>query len=973
PDEIVEAGLAVRTRGKGGGGGRGDADGDGEEGRDEFDVSDLMDRFRGRLIVPILDERGEHVIALGGRYLEPSAAADDEGVGDESQKKPPKRTYAPAKYINSPESPAFAKKEVLFNRRNAERAVEEARDRPSRPDAAAAPSKGKPSPPAPAVVVVEGYFDAIALSNAGVTNVVASMGTALTMEQLKIAAEMGGRIVLCMDADDAGTNAVERLCASNILPRIPQLNQNELYVATLSSSPSIGLAGNHEGVGLAKDPSDYIDIAGGGAKAGEKFRTDVLDKAVPWDEWYLDRILSRHSYDPQDADERGGFAAICDEVSTFLAEAFASPAERTRRAHRIAGRLAKMIIAEDDNEDDASASSSSSFGMLRVQLESDILNMSSRKASVREGIERRIERTDGTPGERDVASRMTALSSGDGGHASDDALGWNATKKGSLARVATGARREPRERDRRRSSVNPASSFGRARRAVRAARSPKGRRTQPREERHLVPHFHGFTFKHQSDREWLGLTMEKSMHLGEPSPSVEQHDRLRAETAMFKNGRTSTRRSREKDVVYFNSNRYLGQQYLSAEAVRSGYQLGNDRPLVDESIAEFMDRKLFESADPDRVILQAESRLLHALAKFPQARSTMRTVYSSSTFGPSSMHWTSEEREWLFLCLTGSPEIDSPLSVELLDGGTPSQLRSCLERRQDCPENAFGRGAIELSNDHTASSRHREDSLEILSESLGSGENFDHNPDKQSENLGDNPRVDVVGIGEEYELDSFHQITSPQSKTEQELESEATEGCHMNGLLDEYFLDTEIFPSVTSNDIARETRAALTVQETVAALLRATAMKRFSIAKSRLAEIANEIDRRDATNEEGSSDEDHVTGNGYSDLSSEELNSLFQEVGSEAVEAQKSLYESERSSDRVNSHLLDYSMTSGVQYKTSQAQLERLDKMMEDHVASLPEDSHRPATPGNDGTYVFGTDEHDGAIDPMFGGERPRS
>jgi hypothetical protein len=94
-------------------------------------------------------------------------------------------------------------------------------------------------------------------------------------------------------------------------------------------------------------------------------------------------------------------------------------------------------------------------------------------------------------------------------------------------------------------------------------------------------------------------------------------------------------------------------------------------------------------------------------------------------------------------------------------------------------------------------------------------------------------------------------------------------------------------------------------------------------------------------------------------------------VGSEVVSAQKSLYEAERSCDRVNSHLLDCSVSTGVQYKLSQASVERLNKMMDDHIADLPEDTHRPDTPGDDASYVFGNDEFDENVNSQYGGKRP--
>lgn len=158
----------------------------------------------------------------------------------------------------------------------------------------------------------------------------------------------------------------------------------------------------------------------------------------------------------------------------------------------------------------------------------------------------------------------------------------------------------------------------------------------------------------------------------------------------------------------------------------------------------------------------------------------------------------------------------------------------------------------------------------------------------------------------------------------------------------------------------------MTVQETVATLLRATAMKRFAIAKSKLTRIVTEMDRRESGD---ATSVNLAASNDFSDLSPDELQELFLKVGHDVVDAQRSLYESERSTDRVNSHLLDYSVTNGVQYKLSQAKLERLDRMMDEFINSLPEDTHRPDSPGNDGSYEFGSDQYDDNIDPSFGGK----
>ena len=63
---------------------------------------------------------------------------------------------------------------------------------------------------------------------------------------------------------------------------------------------------------------------------------------------------------------------------------------------------------------------------------------------------------------------------------------------------------------------------------------------------------------------------------------------------------------KKDNAVYFNSNWYLGQQYLSADAMRLGYTLDeNDVTTPNESIVDFTERKIFEHGDPDRLIPQA--------------------------------------------------------------------------------------------------------------------------------------------------------------------------------------------------------------------------------------------------------------------------------------------------------------------------------------------------------------------------------
>jgi DNA primase len=129
------------------------------------------DRFRDRIIFPIRDRRGR-VIGFGGRLL---------GDG-----KP--------KYLNSPETPIFHKGRALYGLFEMQQA---ARKRDS-------------------VLVVEGYMDVIALAQFGVTNVVATLGTATTAEHLQLLARTAPEVVFCFDGDRAGRAAAWKALESTL-------------------------------------------------------------------------------------------------------------------------------------------------------------------------------------------------------------------------------------------------------------------------------------------------------------------------------------------------------------------------------------------------------------------------------------------------------------------------------------------------------------------------------------------------------------------------------------------------------------------------------------------------------------------------------------------------------------------------------------------------------------------------------------
>jgi DNA primase len=150
-DRLVETGMLIKP----------------EEG-------DTYDRFRGRLMIPIRDDRGR-VIAFGGRIL---------GEGE-------------PKYLNSPDTPLFDKGRTLYNIDRASPASRSARR----------------------LIVVEGYMDVIALDRAGIAEVVAPNGTAVTEAQLERMWRLDPAPILCFDGDSAGRKAAIR-AALRALPLI---------------------------------------------------------------------------------------------------------------------------------------------------------------------------------------------------------------------------------------------------------------------------------------------------------------------------------------------------------------------------------------------------------------------------------------------------------------------------------------------------------------------------------------------------------------------------------------------------------------------------------------------------------------------------------------------------------------------------------------------------------------------------------
>ncbi len=196
--ELLTAGLAVQ--GKNGG---------------------LYDKFRNRLMLPVVDTRGE-VVAFGSRVLDKSEP----------------------KYMNSSETPVYSKRRVLYGLNLAKKTKR------------------------PNIILCEGNLDIVTLHQAGFDNAVASMGTALTVEQTRLLSRFTKELVLCYDNDNAGKIATERA--------LQILNNSEFSVKVLQ----LPQRRTESGALVKQDADDFIKLQGaaaferllGGSENGVEFR-----------------------------------------------------------------------------------------------------------------------------------------------------------------------------------------------------------------------------------------------------------------------------------------------------------------------------------------------------------------------------------------------------------------------------------------------------------------------------------------------------------------------------------------------------------------------------------------------------------------------------------------------------------------------------------------------------------------------------
>ncbi len=258
------------------------------------DRGGLRDRFYNRVMFPIRDLQGR-TIAFGGRVI---------GKGE-------------PKYINTSNCPLFSKRNNMFGIDFAKSSIV---------------AKG-------GAIVVEGYTDVIAMHESGFENAVATLGTALTPQHVRMLTRFTNKIIYLFDGDAAGQNAADRaseLITASVAPE-SGTRQVSLFVAVIPNN---------------MDPLEYIDAAG-----GQKMQ-ELLDNAEPLMRFVLDRRIA--SYDLSTPEGRAMAlpkvleplvpirdSILADEYVNYIADVFRLDFERVKKELQTAEGPRNFVNPDD--------------------------------------------------------------------------------------------------------------------------------------------------------------------------------------------------------------------------------------------------------------------------------------------------------------------------------------------------------------------------------------------------------------------------------------------------------------------------------------------------------------------------------------------------------------------------------------------------------------------------------------------------
>jgi len=236
-NQMIEAGLRIQPD---------------DPGRNSYD------RFRGRVMFPIADQRGR-VVAFGGRIMEADSNAP--------------------KYLNSPETPLFHKGYMVYGLQMAREAARKVGT----------------------IIVTEGYMDVIALSQGGFENAVAPLGTALTEDQIGLLWRIVREPILCFDGDAAGQRAASR-ALERALPGLKPGNGLRFAVLPEGEDPDSLLQAKG-----AAAMREVLDAAVPISKQLWRMETEGHSIRTPEEKGWLEKRLKDHVFTIKDEDLRSHY------------------------------------------------------------------------------------------------------------------------------------------------------------------------------------------------------------------------------------------------------------------------------------------------------------------------------------------------------------------------------------------------------------------------------------------------------------------------------------------------------------------------------------------------------------------------------------------------------------------------------------------------------------------------------------------
>lgn len=256
PQDILRAGLAIKS----------------EKG---FQI----DRFRGRIMFPIHNHFGK-VVGFTGRLL-PGEEIDEGQRGG-------------AKYINSPETPIFYKSKILYGFFMSKSFIKEKNE----------------------VFLVEGQMDLLMSWQSGIKNVVATSGTALTQDHLKVLRRLTDRIILSFDSDEAGKEAAERAID------LAEMNDFEVRVAIFNKF---------------KDPAEA-------AQNNPEYLARVIEEAKPATEFYFEKYLPNKFFEVNNRENLRNLRIVLGKIKNLV-----SPVERSFWLRKLSERvhIDEKVLAEE--------------------------------------------------------------------------------------------------------------------------------------------------------------------------------------------------------------------------------------------------------------------------------------------------------------------------------------------------------------------------------------------------------------------------------------------------------------------------------------------------------------------------------------------------------------------------------------------------------------------------------------------------